>query len=158
MVNCADDSTSKSAGSLCIKLLMNTVKRDVSSVDACYELSSIPLFRSSHSFQNVSLTGCRVLQQSAMNTITKCTIVDKYLSRHDDDNSSLYQYICRNGKVPVISAPTQATWPLNEQYCRTSLLLHWPNWRTTLDIKSDDTSWTEKFIEFLDFDTCPNFV
>lgn len=64
MVNCADDSTSKSAGSLCTKLLMNTVKRDVSSVEACYELSSIPLFRSSHSFQNVSLTGCRVLQQS----------------------------------------------------------------------------------------------
>lgn len=93
-----------------------------------------------------------------MNTITNCTIVDKYLFRHDDDNSSLYQYICRNGKVPVISAPTQATWPLNEQYCRTSLLLHWPNWRTTLDIKSDDTSWTEKFIEFLDLDTCPNFV
>lgn len=53
MVNCADDSTSKSAGSLCTKLLMNTVKRDVSSVEACYELSSIPLFRSSHSGQSL---------------------------------------------------------------------------------------------------------
>uniref|UniRef100_A0A8W8MJ19 Uncharacterized protein n=1 Tax=Magallana gigas TaxID=29159 RepID=A0A8W8MJ19_MAGGI len=36
----------------CSKLLMNTLKIDISSVDASFELSSIPLFRSSHLFQS----------------------------------------------------------------------------------------------------------
>ena len=50
MVNCSND-TSASAKSLCNRLLMNTVKRDISSVEAAYEISSIPLYRSSHTFQ-----------------------------------------------------------------------------------------------------------
>lgn len=64
MVNNSDESSGETSKSLCTKLLMNTVKRDISSVEASFELSSIPLFRSSHLFQSVSLTGCRVLQQS----------------------------------------------------------------------------------------------
>lgn len=118
MVNCADESSGTTGKSLCTKLLMNTVKRDVSSVEACYELSSIPLYRSSHCFQSVSLSGCRVLQKSGMDTLTKSTIIDKYISRDQNDTSSLYQFICRNGKVPVISGPTQANWPLDENYCK----------------------------------------
>lgn len=158
MVNCADESSGTTGKSLCTKLLMNTVKRDVSSVEACYELSSIPLYRSSHCFQSVSLSGCRVLQKSGMDTLTKSTIIDKYISRDQNDTSSLYQFICRNGKVPVISGPTQANWPLDENYCKTSLLLHWPNWRTLSDIKDQNLSWTEKFTSFLELDSCPNFV
>lgn len=96
-----------------------------------------------------------MLQQSTINTITK---FDKYISRYEDDKCSLYQYICRNGKVTVISGPSQATWPLNEMYCRTSLSLHGPNWRRIIDIKENNRSWIEKFIEFIELDTCPNFV
>lgn len=53
-----------------------------------------------------------------MDTLTKSTIIDKYISRDQNDTSSLYQFICRNGKVPVISGPTQANWPLDENYCK----------------------------------------
>ena len=55
MVNCSAEDVQ--AKSLCSKLLMNTVKRDVSAVEASYELSSLPLFRCSHSFQTISLSG-----------------------------------------------------------------------------------------------------
>lgn len=108
---------------------MNTVKRDVSSVEACYKLSSILFFRSSHSFQNARLTGFRMFQQLTLNTITKCTLVDQYLSGHDDNQNSLYQYICRNGKMPVISAG--------------HLFYFIDQISDQLDIKSDDTSRTE---------------
>ncbi len=40
--------------SVCTKLLMHTVKRDVSSMEASYELLGLPLFRCSHSFQSVT--------------------------------------------------------------------------------------------------------
>lgn len=108
---------------------MNTVKRDVSSVEACYKLSSILFFRSSHSFQNARLTGFGVFQQLTLNTITKCTLVDQYLSGHDDNQNTLYQYICRNGKMPVISAG--------------HLFYFIDQISDQLDIKSDDTSRTE---------------
>lgn len=81
MVNCADECSGTTGKSRCTKLLMNTVKRDISSVEVCYELSSIPLYRSSHLFQSVSLSGCRVLQKSGMDTLTKSTVIDKYISR-----------------------------------------------------------------------------
>jgi hypothetical protein len=48
--------------SLCTKLLMGTVKRDISAVETSFELSSLPLYRSSHTFQNLSLTGARILK------------------------------------------------------------------------------------------------
>lgn len=47
---------------------------------------------------------------------------------------------------------------LDENYCKTSPLLHWPNWRTLSDIKDQNLSWTEKFTSFLELDFCPNFV
>jgi hypothetical protein len=46
MVNCADESTGAATKSLCNKLLMGTVKRDIPAVEASYELSSLPLYRS----------------------------------------------------------------------------------------------------------------
>jgi hypothetical protein len=36
---------------------MGTVKRDIPAVEASYELSSLPLYRSSHTFQNISVSG-----------------------------------------------------------------------------------------------------
>ena len=113
VINC-DESSNKTSKSLCTKLLMNTVKRDISSVEASFEISSIPLFRSNHSFQFLSLSGCRQIQQSGISTITKKTVIDKYLSRHGNDLSSLYQFICKTRKVPVINGPTQASWSLEE--------------------------------------------
>jgi hypothetical protein len=44
-------STGATTKSLCNKLLMGTVKRDIPAVEASYELSSLPLYRSSHTFQ-----------------------------------------------------------------------------------------------------------
>jgi hypothetical protein len=124
MVNTADEATGSTAKTLVTKLLMGTVKRDVSNVEASFELSSLPLYRSSHLIQSVSLSGSRVLERTG-STLTKSTPLDKYLVRENDDSSSWYNFICRSGKVPVISGSnTRATWPLSEDYCRTMLLLH----------------------------------
>ena len=58
LANCAPGAT---AHSIFTKLLMQTVKRDISAVDASFELSHIPLYRCSRTFQNVCLSGCRLL-------------------------------------------------------------------------------------------------
>lgn len=64
MVQATEEDQGTTAKSICTKLLMNTVKRDVSSVEASYELTGLPLFRCSHNFQSVSLTGTRRLEKS----------------------------------------------------------------------------------------------
>jgi hypothetical protein len=46
--------------------------RDISAVETSFELSSLPLYRSSHSFQNLSLTGARILKNNGL-TVTKST-------------------------------------------------------------------------------------
>ncbi|CAC5375793.1 unnamed protein product [Mytilus coruscus] len=62
-----------------------------------------------------------------------------------------------NGKVPVLTGCNiQASWPLDENYCRT-MLLHTPNWRL-LDVKIDNLSWVHQMESFLQTDVCPNFV
>ena len=158
LVNANESSDSDDGKTICTKLLMETVKRDISAVEASYELSGLPLYRCSHNFQSVSLSGSRVLQRSE-SKVTKQTIVDKYLDREGKNESSLYDFICKAGKVPVIAGNSvQASYPLNEDYCRTTLLLHWPNWRTLSDIKADEITWTEKFELFLESDVCPNFI
>ena len=120
--------------------------------------SSLPLYRSSHTFQNLSPTGARILKINGL-TVTKSTPLDKYLSRSEDDISSWYSFICKQRKVPVISGGSLcASWPLTEDYCKSILLLHWPNWRNLSEIKSDDISWSDKLQEFLLNDSCPNFV
>jgi hypothetical protein len=55
--SCSDESTNTTPTSMCTKLLMNTVKRDIPAVEASYELSRLPLNRSSPTFQNISLSG-----------------------------------------------------------------------------------------------------
>ena len=86
VVNCTDDS--EGAKSLCSKLLMGTVKRDISAVEASYELPGVPLYRSSHTFQSVSLSGSRVLEHSG-SKVTRNTALDRYFERDKDDSSSL---------------------------------------------------------------------
>lgn len=159
LVNCADESTGATAKSICTKLLMQTVKRDISAVEASFELSRIPLYRCSHTFQNVCLSGCRLLNcNNEDKFVTKNTALDRYLQRDEKDMSSFYGFVCKNGKVPVITGNIQATWPLDENYCRTMLILHFPNWRTISDIKNDNISWIDCMNSFLISDNCPNFL
>jgi hypothetical protein len=61
--------------------------------------------------------------------------LDRYLQRDEKDMASFYGFVCENGKVPVITGNIQATWPLDEHYCPTMLILHFPNWRTISDWK-----------------------
>ena len=158
IANSADETTGANAQSVCTKLLMNTVKRDISSMEATYELIGLPLYRCSHQFQNVSFSGSRVLERSG-STLTKTTPLDKYLARPAEEVCSWYQYVCKQGKVPVVSGTClRATWPLNEDYSRSMLLLHWPNWRKISDIKAPDLSWTQIMTGFLDSEHCPNFI
>jgi hypothetical protein len=44
---------------------MGTVKRDIPAVEASYELSSLPLCRSSHTFQNISVSGFRQIEKES---------------------------------------------------------------------------------------------
>ena len=158
MANAADETAGATAKSLCTKLLMNTVKRDVSAVEASFELSSIPLYRCSHQFQSVSLSGSRVLERTG-STLTRNSSLDKYLERPAEDMSSWYEFICKSGKVPVISGGAfSATWPLIEDYCRTMLLLHWKNWINLNQIRSEDETWNDRMLQFLETDACPNFL
>jgi hypothetical protein len=150
------DSNSSSVHSLCTNLLMKSVKRDVSSVEACHELAMLPLYRCSHQFQSVSLTGSRQLERTG-ETATRHTPLDKYLARDKNDESSWYTFLCKFGRVPVIHANTYATSPITTEYARTILLLHFPNWRQISDIIGD-SDWVTKFQEFVETSECPNFV
>ena len=60
--NVSDVASGATTKSLCTKLLMHTIKRDISAVEASFELSCMPLFRcSNHFFYLVSTSGSRVL-------------------------------------------------------------------------------------------------
>ncbi|CAG2201820.1 unnamed protein product [Mytilus edulis] len=87
MVNSADETTGSNTKSLCTKLLMGTVKRDISAVETSFELSALPLYRSSHAFQNISLTGARILEKMDP-LLQKLTPLDKYLSCPENDHCS----------------------------------------------------------------------
>jgi hypothetical protein len=64
---------------------MGTAKRDISAVETSFELSSLPLYRSSHTFQNLSLTGARILKSCLQMKVYHDDISsserDKYLSK-----------------------------------------------------------------------------
>ena len=156
MVNASGENASVQG--LCTKLLMNTVKRDISNSEAAYELAQLPLYRCSHKFQYVSLTGSRMLETKGK-TATKNTALDQYIARDKDNTMSWYEFIVQSGKVPVIAGSTHATWPLNKEFCRTMLLLHWHNWRTVGDItNTENPDWIGKFTNFMTTDHCPVFV
>ena len=109
--------------------------------------------------QDISKTyGSRVLERQG-STVTKNTPLDKYLSRPEDEVTSWYNFIRKLGKVPVISgSQIRATWPLDEEYCRTMLLLHWPNWRSLNEIGVPEETWCRKMEHFLQSNDCPSFV
>ena len=115
MVHSSEDSGATNAKSLCSKLLINTVKRDVSAVVSSHELSRLPLYRCSHFFQHIGVTGSRQLEKNGT-TATKCTPLDRYLNRDESVRCSWYKFICDTGKVPVIAGSfRRVTWPLHEE-------------------------------------------
>ena len=92
-------------------------------------------------------------------TLTKQTPLDMYLARPSSDTSLWYQFMCSCDRVPVISGlSAQASWPLTEEYCRTMLLLHTPNWRTISEVAGDPRKWIEKMQHIITTKQCPNFV
>ena len=77
----------------------------------------------------------------------------------ENDTDSFYSFICKTSKVPVMNgSSTHATWPLKEEFCRTMLLMHWPNWRSLTDIKDPNVTWKDRFNQLLQMTACPNFV
>ena len=161
MVNAVDstDASQVSGKSVCAKILIKTVgRRDISGPEASFELSGLALWRCSRQFAYVSMTGSRRLERDG-DTATRSTPLDKYLARPQDKHCSWYQFASADGKVPVVSGgATHATWPLNEDYCRTMLLLHWPNWFDIQEVKGDAESWIDRFKDFLATDQCPLFL
>ena len=141
--------------SICAKMLIKTVgRRDISGPEASFELSGLALWRCSHQFTYLSMTGSRRLERDG-DTATRSTPLDKYLARPQEQHCSWYQFAL----VPVVSGgATHATWPLNEDYCRSMLLLHWPNWFEIQEVKGDAASWIDRFKDFVATSECPTFV
>lgn len=159
MVNTTEVDNEVSGRSICAKLLMKTVgRRDISGSEASFELTGLALWHCTRKFSYTSLTGSRRLERN-YDTATTSSPLDKYLARPQQDRCSWYEYASRNGKVPVVSGgATHATWPLNEDYCRTMLLLHWPSWFTIQKVKREGDSWIDRFQTFLISNNCPVFV
>ena len=92
-------------------------------------------------------------------TATCSTPLDKYLARLRHKQCSWYHFASKNGKVPVVSGGAiHATWLLNEDYCRTVLLLHWLNWFDIHEVKGDTESWIDRFTDFICSAECPTFA
>ena len=153
------DADQVSGKSMCAKMLMNTVgRRDISGPEASFYLSGKALWRCSRSFTYLSMSGSRRLERDG-ETTTCSTPLDKYLARPRHKQFSWYHFASKNGKVPVVcGGATHATWPLNEDYCRTMLLLHWPNWFDIQEVKGDAESWIDRFTDFICSGECPTFV
>ena len=103
----------------------------------------------------MSLSGLKVLEKHGTNVI-RSTAFDKYLSRDPRDISSFYYFVCKQGKVN--NSSTQASWPLDERYCRTMLKLQCSNWRKLNDLKAENMSWIEFMENLLKTEQCPNFI
>ena len=78
---------------VCTKLLMNTVKRDLSATEAAFETLPFPLYKCTHQFQNVSFTSSRVLERNGI-TFTRSTLLEKYLERSKEDHRRLLVPVC----------------------------------------------------------------
>ena len=161
MVNAVDatDADQVTGKSMCAKMLIKTVgRRDISGPEASFELSGLALWRCTRSFTYLSMSGSRRLERDG-DTATRSTPLDKYLARPREEHCSWYHFACKDGKVPVVSGgATHTTWPLNEDYCRTMLLLHWPNWFDIQEVKGDAECWIDRFKDFLRTSECPKFV
>ena len=155
----AGDADQVTGKSMRAKMLIKTVgRRDISGPVASFELSGLALWRCSRPFTYLSMSGSRRLERDG-ETATRSTPLDKYLARPQDDHCSWYHFASKNGNVPVVSGgSTHVTWPLNEDYCRTMLLLHWPSWFDIQEVKGDAESWIDRFKDFFASDHCPTFV
>ena len=60
--------------------------------------------------------------------------------------------------VVLRGGSTHVTWPVNEDYCRTMLPLHWPSWFDIQEVKGEAESWIDRFKDFFASDDCPTFV
>ena len=88
-----------------------------------------------------------------------CLLINKYLDRPNGNVRPWYQFVCKQGKVPVISGGSiRANWPLSEEFSRSILLLHLHNWRIIADIKGAKNTWADIMTTFLNGEHCPNFV
>ena len=104
------------------------------------------------------MSGSRKLELDG-ETATRTTALDTYLARPPGEHCSWYHFASRNGNVSVVSGGSaQATWPMNEDYCGTMLLLHWPSWFDPQEVKGDAESWIDRFKDFFASDDCPTFV
>ena len=161
MVNNVDttDADHISGKSMCAKMLIKTVgRRDISGPEASFKLSGLAHWRCSCPFTYLSMSGSRRLELDG-DTATRSTPLDKYLARPQDKQCPWYQFACADGKVPVVSGgTTHATWPLNEDYCRTMLLLYWPNWFDIQEVKGDAESWIDRSKDFVLTNDCPKFL
>ena len=161
MVNAVDaaDADQVTGKSICAKMLIKTVeRRDISGPEASFELSGLALWRCSRHFTYLSMTGSRRLERDG-DTATRSTPLDKYLARPQEQHCPWYQFASKDGKVPVVSwGATHSTWPLNEDYCRSMLLLHWPNWFEIQEVKGEAESWINRFKDFLATNEFPTFV
>ena len=161
MVNAVDagDAGQVTGKSMCAKMLIKTVgRRHISGPEASFELSELTLWRCSRPFTYLSMSGSKRLERDG-GTATRSTPVDKYLARPQDEHCSWYHFASKNGNVPVVSGgSTHATWPLNEDYCRTMLMLQWRSWFDIQEVKGDAESWIDRFKDFFASDDCPTFV
>ncbi|XP_078350740.1 uncharacterized protein LOC144635515 [Oculina patagonica] len=161
MVNTVDtsDAGEISGKSMCAKMLIKTVgRRDISGPEASFELSRLALWQCSRKFNYLSMSGSRRLERDG-DTATRSTPLDEYLGRSRRESCSWYQFASKKNKIPVVTGgATHATWPLNEDYCRTMLLLHWPNWFDIQEVKGDAESWIDRFKDFVSTNDCPTFV
>ena len=161
MVNAVDaaDADQVTGKSMCAKMLIKIVgRRDISGPEASFELSGLALWRCGRPFTYLSMSGSRRLERDG-ETATRSTPLDKHLARPRDEHCSWYHFASRNGNVPVVSGgSTHTMWPLNEDYCRTMLLLHWPSWFDIQEVKGDAESWIDRFKDFFASDDCPTFV
>ena len=112
----ATDADKVTGKSMCAKILIKTVgRRDISGPEVSFELGGLVLWRCSRSFTYLSISGSRRLERDG-DTATRSTLWISTLHDHD-------HFACKDGKVPVVSGgATHATWPLNEDYCRTMLV------------------------------------
>ena len=161
MVNAVDaaDADQVTGISMCAKMLIKTVgRRGISGPEASFELSGLALWRCSRPFTYLSMSGSRRPERDG-ETASRSTPLDEYLARPRDEHCSWYHFASRNGNVPVVSGGSiHATWPLNEDYCSTMLLLHWPSWFDIQEVKGDAESWIDRFKDFFASDDCPTFV
>jgi hypothetical protein len=140
--------------------------RTVVQPEACFLLSELGSYFSSFTFQNGSLNvGRRVIDipeavadDNNDLSIVKLNMWDKYLKFQKESvpevRVSYYNFIQEQGHgnnvVPVISyAYTHPTWPLDEEFSRTTLMLHNKYIMKLEDVKGDYPTYSLALHQFI---------